>query len=143
MGRLRRDITVGVCWGAAVLVAALAVAHVQDQSRDALVSRFSDRAATSATFVSAYVGDIFERERVMATALRRDDGGQDHLATMSRDAGFTASVLLDGDGRVVAAAPADPDLLGDDLAPVPRLSHSPGRSTPRRDLHKSRIVDPS
>jgi diguanylate cyclase (GGDEF)-like protein/PAS domain S-box-containing protein len=116
MDTLRRDVTVGVCWGAAVLVAALSVAHVQDQSRDALVSRFSERATTSAAFVSAYVGGIFERERVMATALSRGDGDQIDLATASRDAGFTASVLLDADGRVVDAAPADPELLGADLA---------------------------
>jgi len=115
MGTLRRDVTVGVCWGAAVLVAGLSVAHVQEQSRDALVSRFSDRATTSATFVSAYVGDIFARERVMADSLRGGDGPVS-LAAAAREVGFTASLLLDEDGRVVDAAPADPELLGDDLA---------------------------
>lgn len=99
-----------------MLAAAFAVTHGQAQERDGLIDRFAGRAETSAAFVTAYVDDIFARERVVAASLAVGDSTDADLARELRSAGFTASVLLDRRGRVLANTPSDPALHGVDLA---------------------------
>ncbi len=94
---------VGLCWAVAVIGAGLAVADGQTQARDNLVARFADRADTSAAFVTAYVDDVFASERRIAASLPRGGGTASEFARDVRMGGFTAAVLLDRRGLVVAA----------------------------------------
>ncbi|MBA3232549.1 MAG: diguanylate cyclase, partial [Propionibacteriales bacterium] len=123
MRSLLRTTAVALCWAAAVTVASLAVANAQSQGREDLETRFAGRATTSAEFVSAYVADIFALEGRLASSLPPRGFSDADLADQTRLAGFTAAVLLDPQGRVVALAPADPALHGVDLAAkYPHLS---------------------
>ena len=116
MRTLLRVTIVGLVWVVAVTVAVLAVDHGQAQARDDLVARFDGRAHTSAAFVSAYVADVFASERELAATLPPGGGSPAAFDEDVRLSGFTAAVLLDRTGRVVASSPAGMALSGVDRA---------------------------
>lgn len=110
-----RMATIAVCWAVVVLAAAVAIGDGHKQEREALVERFGSRVTTEAAFVSAYVDDIFAREERMAAALPLRGISPSDIEHETQTAGFTASVLLDRRGRVLASSPPDRELLGVDL----------------------------
>lgn len=112
-------------WTAAVtylLILALAGAAVvgmiqqQERTDQAVLDRFAARASLSGVFFSTYAAQLMDREVSVATA---DLGGKDPTASFDRTVrafGFQAAVLLDGQGRALAVAPAAPALLGAPIA---------------------------
>ncbi|HYO32480.1 MAG TPA: EAL domain-containing protein [Nocardioidaceae bacterium] len=111
-----RATALGVSWLAGVTGAVMMVDHGQENEKDELVERFVSRTQTNATFVSAYVDDLFLVERRMAADLRTGPVNDATLGRSARVAGFTVAVLLDGDGRVRAVTPSDHGTHGLDLA---------------------------
>src|SRR4028118_300813 len=112
MRRLLRPAAAATCWLLAVVLAAFLIQGGQQSERQFLIERFAGRAHTSADFVSAYVGEVFDRERRIADAMRQEGLGIEPLAGHLTAGGFAAAVLLDADGRVTATGPPDPPLAG-------------------------------
>jgi diguanylate cyclase (GGDEF)-like protein len=99
-------------WLGLMVAAAGLLAASQAHARHQTEQRFEARVASGAEFSSLYVKDIFARERRQAATWLT--AGTTHLG-LERAAGavgFSASVLLDRDGRVLQAAPTKPGLLG-------------------------------
>lgn len=103
-------------WIAAVATSVALVAHGQSQERAALIDRFEARAETGSAFIAAYVQDIFDLERRLAGSMESGPRSDASLARNAELAGFTAAVLLDNHGRVIAVAPADATMRGVELA---------------------------
>ena len=87
----------------------------QAQEREALIERFENRATTGSDFVSSYVGDVFEMEPRLSAELSDPSWQTSEFAHTSELVGFSASVLLDSEGRARALYPAKPELIGEDL----------------------------
>jgi diguanylate cyclase (GGDEF)-like protein len=100
---------------AVVAVAALLLHNAQAKSRAQLEARHQDRVGLSATFVQSYIDGVMDRESAAARrTLESGDGRalQAALTDLGLDFGFSAAVLLDGQGRVLASVPPDASLLG-------------------------------
>jgi PAS domain S-box-containing protein len=109
-------------WLLLCALAAGTLAWAQRSSRDDLVQRFDMRTSLGSQFVATYVQDVLARERVQATGFLA--GKTVSAADFRRSAatfGYPAAVLLDAEGRVLRAAPADPALIGRNL--LPRYAH--------------------
>lgn len=75
---------------------------------------FIARSAMSAEFVATYAEQLLDRERKVAVSLLSEPGTP-RFDQVSETFGFHASLLLDSDGRVLAATPPAPGLLGKQL----------------------------
>jgi diguanylate cyclase (GGDEF)-like protein len=112
-----------IALGAVTLVLALSGAAAlivisQQNARAKLVSNLRLRGATSAGFVAAYLEQEAAREESAAgrlLAARSESSAQ--LSLVSDAFGSLTAVLLDGGGRLLAAVPSDPALVGHDIAP--------------------------
>ncbi|KUL23163.1 sensor histidine kinase [Actinoplanes awajinensis] len=93
-----------------------ALLWAQTQSRAGMLERFDLRMRLVGDFVTSYVADLIERERLQATALLSDPvvSGRDFLRSVS-SFGYPAAVLLDAQGRLLRAVPADSTMIGQDL----------------------------
>jgi PAS domain S-box-containing protein len=95
--------TVGLLWS-------------QYASRDGVASRFGLRVGLMGDFVTSYVADLIDRQRVQATAfLSAPLVDEQEFARTVAGFGYPAAVLLDDQGRVLRAAPPDPSITGQDL----------------------------
>ncbi len=116
---IRRTL-LAVAGGAAVaaLLAAFAVLLVRGQSESGrqLEDRFALRGALAAKFGSSFVTSLVKDER--RRAIDRLSGPVDDSAVraVGRSLDFQASVLLDGNGRLLAAWRAGPKLVGTRLS---------------------------
>ena len=115
--RLLRSYSPIICLWLLVVAAATAVTlHGQAQERERLFERFQLRSDTGASFVGAYVDDIFKAESRLATQVADPSWRPSEFVASSRLLGFSTSVLLDRQGRAVAVAPPAPELEGTQLA---------------------------
>ena len=103
-------------WLVAMTLSGFLVARGQEAERNGLIERTQSRADTSSGFVSAYVEDVFKTEERLAAEVVQEDWKPTDFEESSEFLGFSAAVLLDKDGRVVALAPAAPEMQGVNLA---------------------------
>ena len=118
LGRTRivgKHIAVGAAllWLCVMGAGALALAHSQSASRNALTGRLRERVADGAAFAALYVRDIQQREHVQAGEwLSGRTPDYNDLRVASTAVGAPAAVLLGGHGQVLQVSPAKPQLLG-------------------------------
>jgi len=106
-----------VLFVAVIAAAAGAIVDAQRSARRELRERFDLRADIAAEFIDNYATSVLDSERARAEALLgaatvRDE---DFLAIVQAYQ-FEAAVVLDREGRLLAVHPANPEILGDDLA---------------------------
>jgi PAS domain S-box-containing protein len=95
---------------------AAALWWAQDRARDGVVDRFNLRLELLGDFVTSYVTDQLDRERVQAQIFLADPVvAQRDFARSVAGFGYPAAVLLDSQGRLLQAVPADPAQTGRDL----------------------------
>ncbi|WIM92978.1 PAS domain S-box protein [Actinoplanes oblitus] len=98
------------CAGTAGLVLA------ERSSHTSLVQRFDLRVGLVADFVTSYVTDLIDRERVQAAAfLTERKVPEREFSRAVNSFGYPAAVLLDARGRVLHLTPPDSALIGKDL----------------------------
>jgi diguanylate cyclase (GGDEF)-like protein len=102
---------------------AVALADSQADGIEELESRFAARGQLSAEFVATFAEQLLDREEDVArTTLSGGEPSAPFDALVSAF-GFHAALLLDGQGRVLAVSPANPELLGKEVASgYPHLS---------------------
>ncbi len=105
-----------IAWLGVIVAAAGFLQAAQGHARDQVQERFETRVASGATFSSLYVQDIFARESRQATTELTGRAGTVDLERAAAAVGFSASVLLDRDGRILQAAPSKAGLLGQAIA---------------------------
>lgn len=113
--RSRIAVLVGA-WAVVVAVLVGLLANAQSDSRRQINERFALRAEIASRFVTTYVDDLVERQRIVAE--RRLAGrrvGERVFQRTVADGGFEAAVLLDRRGRLLRVAPSKPELLGRDM----------------------------
>jgi diguanylate cyclase (GGDEF)-like protein len=100
------------------LVGVMGVAEsaAQRQGRRDLQDRFDIRAASAASFLQSTAESTLRREQDLATDRLGGDVSQREFTEFLAGFGFGPALLLDNHGRVLRVAPADPDLLGVELA---------------------------
>ena len=104
-------------WLAVVVGVVSAAALLQREAERGLEDRVIIRTNLGADFVQSYVDDVFSRQHTAAKDLFAGGSpSEEQLRTWSNAAGYPASVLLDGRGRVLQVVPAKPELLGQELA---------------------------
>lgn len=119
----RRVVSTGVCLLLVALVAAtLVIQRVQAGQRDDLTGRFDTRQATAAHFIQAYVEGVFDRERILASRNLTGPVAAEDFDRFSLDQAFGAAVLLDDHGRLLAAYPSNPALVGKDMTTYAHLA---------------------
>ncbi|HWM22241.1 MAG TPA: diguanylate cyclase [Ilumatobacteraceae bacterium] len=95
-------------------VFAKSITHDTALSREALDERFQSRAHLSAAFVTGYVDDLATRERDQAIRLLSGtDVSATDFETIVQAFDLDVAGLFDAQGRMLAAWPASPDLLGE------------------------------
>lgn len=106
-----------VVWLLLVVLGASVLLWQQDNSRDAVAERFDSGVTTLGDFMTGFVAEAIERQRVQAQATLADP------VVTARDferavtgIGYPAAVLLDDEGRVLQVVPADPTSIGQDVA---------------------------
>lgn len=93
------------------------LAEAQGRFRHDSEQRFALRAKIASRFVTTYLGDLTSRQSSQATReLTGPAVSQSDFSAAAKDSGFAAGLLLDHDGRVLQAVPADPELVGKDLS---------------------------
>src|SRR4028118_368166 len=96
-----RPVAAAACWLLSVVGAGVLLLDAQRGERDSLIDRFEIRAQANATVVSAYVDEVFQRERRLANP--RNGALQSRTWERSlRLGGFSTAVVLDGAGRLLA-----------------------------------------
>ena len=101
---------------AGTVVAVTAVSQHLSRQHDA--SLFVTRGTASAGFVSTYISEEANREKVAAEeylSASQVDGNQ--FDTVSGSFGSMSTVLLDSGGRTLEVVPSDPFLIGQVIAP--------------------------
>ena len=99
------------------LSAVVGVRVTETSSRHTLQKRTALRAAIGAEFVQTYVEDLFARESAQATNLLSGTDVSDAAFRQAVESlGFPAAVLLDSSGRAIDVFPANPAVVGQDLA---------------------------
>jgi diguanylate cyclase (GGDEF)-like protein len=114
-----RSRVAGVTAALALVLTVLAggIVVTQRQSRSHVVSTLRLRGVTSATFVSTFVEQQADREQEVAKGLLSGSAVRTQsFETVVRAFGSNAAVLLNSSGRLLAVAPADPALLGHEIA---------------------------
>lgn len=120
---MREFAPVVVLWLLGVSAAVALTVHGHAQERDRLFERFASRSQTGASFVGAYVDDVFRTEARLGARVSADSWRPGDFVASSALVGFPAGVLLDRSGRAAALAPAAPEKVGVDLASrYPHLS---------------------
>ncbi len=103
-------------WLLAVATLTGALSWAQSSSEAELEHRFALRVSIGTDFVANHVEDLLERERAEArlflTAPTVDEVQFQQVTTAF---GYKAAVLLDGQGRLLRVAPANPGLVGQDM----------------------------
>lgn len=107
---------VGAVWLICVLAAVSAQRSGNDQQRRGAYNGFDDRVDNGASFVTAYVSDVFDVQERLAPQLTADPSGAADIANITGLLGFASAELLDRQGRVIAIAPQAPSLIGEDIA---------------------------
>ncbi|HYN94297.1 MAG TPA: ATP-binding protein [Pilimelia sp.] len=103
-------------WLLAVAVLAGALSWAQSSSEAELKNRFALRVSIGTDFVANHVKDLLERERVEAELfLTASTVDAAHFQRVTTAFGYKAAVLLDGQGRLLRVAPANPGLVGQDM----------------------------
>ncbi|MEU4427966.1 ATP-binding protein [Actinoplanes sp. NPDC024001] len=104
-------------WLALTLTGVAGLVWLERGGRDTLAQRFQLRVQLVADFVTSYVADLIERERVQATAFLTDPVVDERDFFRSVNAfGYPAAVLLDAQGRALHVAPRDTSVIGQRLA---------------------------
>src|SRR5688572_24457675 len=118
-------------WLLAVAAGTVVTLHGQAQERDQLFDRFEQRSDTGASFVSAYVQDIFKVEKRLGAQISDPSWRPSEFVASSRLLGLSGSVRLDRQGRAVVLAPPAPELEGTQFASrYPHMSGAlAGRAT--------------
>ena len=100
-----------------LFVSAVSISHDAQVGHQVLTERFQSRAALTASFVSGNVEDLATREQAQATRLLSEpDVSAEVFEQVVLGFGFDAAVLLDSEGRALRVWPANPDVIGDQLA---------------------------
>jgi diguanylate cyclase (GGDEF)-like protein/PAS domain S-box-containing protein len=121
--RFHRFALFGALWLLCVGAGAGVVERGQSQARDGLFDRFEARSATGASFVGAYVDDVFDSESRLAADLTAEPPRPKRFARAIALMGFSAAGLFDPQGRAVALAPDNPEMHGVEIASrYPHLS---------------------
>jgi diguanylate cyclase (GGDEF)-like protein len=110
--------------GAALVMSAVLLVAVgfgllrsEHESRSELIERFRLRSEIGSRFLASYVDDILTGERLQVTAaLASPRISQERFSRLSSVLRFPAAVLLDANGRLMAVEPANPALLGEQIA---------------------------
>jgi diguanylate cyclase (GGDEF)-like protein len=113
--RSRSAVVLAVALGWIVVMLALAqlLATSQAHARRDVAQRLAARTQAGAEFSSLYVKDLLAREREQAASwLTGRRPARLSLARSSQALGFSAALLVDRGGRVLQAAPAQPDVMG-------------------------------
>lgn len=119
----RTYVLVVVLWLVCTAAVAGLTARGHAVERERLYERFQNRSDTGASFVGAYVSDIFATEQRLADRMAPDSWSPKDFEASIQFLGFPAGVLLDRRGRAVALAPDAPDMRGVQLAkPYPHLA---------------------
>jgi diguanylate cyclase (GGDEF)-like protein len=91
-------------------------------SQEGLQTRFENRLATAANFLTDYVTSELHHEQTLARdRLSGASVTQAQFESFAQDFQFGPSLLLDAKGRVLDVIPASPSLIGVDIAP--KYSH--------------------
>jgi PAS domain S-box-containing protein len=103
-------------WLLLTITGTAALLWSQGNGRDAAAQRFQLRVGLMGDFVSSYVADLIDRERVAAETFLADQvvAKQDFTRSVA-GFGYPAAVLLDDRGRVIYVAPDNPAVVGTDL----------------------------
>lgn len=80
----------------------------------ALEDRYLTRAALASAAVDTYVSQLMDTEQ--RASLANLVNGTDRFGIVVSTFGFSAAVLLDADGKVLAVHPAKPALIGEEIA---------------------------
>jgi hypothetical protein len=104
-------------WLALTLTGVAGLVWLERGGRETLAQRFQLRVQLVADFVTSYVADLIERERVQAEAFLTEPTVDERDFFRSVNAfGYPAALLLDSQGRVLHVAPRDTTLTGRQLA---------------------------
>jgi diguanylate cyclase (GGDEF)-like protein/PAS domain S-box-containing protein len=105
----------------AVAGSAVLIASADRDRRGALTARIDARRDAAVSFIAAYVHAAFTHEQQVARAELSGSASSADLVRIGADNGYTAAVVLDPTGRVLASQPAAPQLVGQAIAP--RYAH--------------------
>ncbi|MFC7529804.1 PAS domain S-box protein [Actinoplanes sp. GCM10030250] len=106
-----------VVWLVLTLAGATGLSLLERNGRETLAQRFDLRVQLVAEFVTSYVTDLLERERVQAEAFLTEPVVDERDFLRSVNAfGYPAALLLDEQGVVLHVAPTNPGLVGRRLA---------------------------
>lgn len=104
-------------WLALTLTGVAGLVWLERGGRETLAQRFQLRVQLVADFVTSYVADLIERERVQAEAFLTEPTVDERDFFRSVNAfGYPAAVLLDSRGRALHVAPRDTTITGRQLA---------------------------
>ena len=84
----------------------------EGQSRTKLRERMEDRTAGGATFVAVYMEEMLQREARLAERYLVGEISPRRMRLITHSFDSAASLVLDGDGTLLAGAPHDPKLIG-------------------------------
>jgi PAS domain S-box-containing protein len=104
-------------WALLTGLASVGLVAAERVGRADVRQRFDLRVQLASDFVTAYVADLIARERVQAAVFLSDPVVR--AADFDRSVGafgYPAAVLLDADGIALHTTPADPTVVGRDLA---------------------------
>jgi diguanylate cyclase (GGDEF)-like protein len=103
-----------------LLVSAVSISHDGLVGHEVVTERFQNRAALTGSFVAGHVEDLAANARAQATRLLAEAEVSDAVfEQVVLGVGFETAVLLDSQGRTLAALPASPDTIADQIATPP------------------------
>lgn len=117
VNELRVSKTKDIWLAGLVLVAILGIVaslvlHYESKAKQQLRGRFSDRTEGGASFVGVYMKEMLDREARLAEDHLSGNVSPAEMATITSSFDSAASVLLDANGKLLAASPHDPKLIG-------------------------------
>ncbi|MEV6303387.1 PAS domain S-box protein [Actinoplanes sp. NPDC051861] len=119
-------------WLVLTLAGVTGLMLLERSGRDTLAQRFDLRVQLVSDFVTSYVADLIDRERVQAEAFLTEPVVDERDFFRSVNAfGYPAAVLLDDQGRVLHIAPRNKSMIGRRLAenyPHLRVASVEGRA---------------
>ena len=84
----------------------------EGEAREKLQDRFADRTAAGATFVGVYMREMLAREARLASLYLDKEVTPHRMELLTQTLDSSASVLLDGDGHLLAGFPHNPEMIG-------------------------------